>query len=72
MRPTKEFPAAREHFRETSTLELFPRLIFAMRYLKLSPQLNHARATRIFRNGCAVNFHFALQQSDWQDHLRGE
>ena len=33
-----EFSAAREHFGETSTLELsFPRLIFAMRYQKLSP-----------------------------------
>ena len=33
MRPTKKFPAAREHSGETSTFELsFPRLIFAMRY----------------------------------------
>ena len=33
MRPAKEFPAAREHFGETSTFKhFFPRLIFAMRY----------------------------------------
>ena len=38
MRPAKEFPAAREHFGETSTFKhFFPRLIFAMRYQKLSP-----------------------------------
>ena len=38
MRPAKEFPAAREHFGETSTFKLsFPRLIFPMRYQKLSP-----------------------------------
>ena len=38
MRPAKEFPAAREHFGETSTIKhFFPRLIFAMRYQKLSP-----------------------------------
>ena len=38
MRPGKEFPAAREYFGETSTFKLsFPRLIFAMRYQKLSP-----------------------------------
>ena len=36
----KEFPAAREHFDETTTLELFSRLIFAVRYQKLSPRLN--------------------------------
>ena len=40
MRPAKEFLAAREHFGETNNLELsFPRLIFAMRYQKLSPRL---------------------------------
>ena len=39
--------AAREHFDETSTLELsFSRLIFAMRYQKLSPRLIHARITQ--------------------------
>ena len=44
MRPAKKFPAIREHFGETSTLELsFSRLIFAMRYQKLSPRLNYAR-----------------------------
>ena len=38
MRPAKEFPAIREHFGETSTFKhFFPRLIFAMRYQKLSP-----------------------------------
>ena len=38
MRPVKEFSAAREHFGETSTFKhFFPRLIFAMRYQKLSP-----------------------------------
>ena len=36
MRPAKEFPAARVHFGETSTLEL---LISVMRYQKLSPDL---------------------------------
>ena len=47
MRPAKEFPAAREHFGETSTFKLsFPRLIFAMRYQKLSPRFNHARITQ--------------------------
>ena len=47
MRPTKEFRAAREHFDETSTLELFfPCLIFEMRYQKLSPWMNHARITQ--------------------------
>ena len=31
MRPAKEFPAAREHFGKTSTLELFfPHLVFAI------------------------------------------
>ena len=38
MRPAKEFPAARKHFGETSTFKhFFPRLVFAMRYQKLSP-----------------------------------
>ena len=49
MRPAKEFPTAREHFSETrtkSTLENFPRLIFAMRHQKRSPRLNHARVTQ--------------------------
>ena len=46
IRPAKELPAAREHFGETSTVELFPRLNFAMRYQKLSPRLNHARITQ--------------------------
>ena len=47
MRPTKEFPAAREHFGETCTPELsFSSLIFAMRYQTLSPQLNHVRSTQ--------------------------
>ena len=47
MRLAKEFPAAREHFGETSTLELsLPRLIFTMRYQKLSPRFNHARITQ--------------------------
>ena len=47
MRPAKEFPAAREHFSETNTLELsFPRLVFAIRYQKLSPRLSHARITQ--------------------------
>ena len=27
---------------------------------------------RIFRNGYIENFHFALQRSDWLEHLRGE
>ena len=35
MRPTKEFPAAREHFGETSALDfLFPHLISVMRFLR--------------------------------------
>ena len=47
MRPAKEFTAACERFGVTSTLELsFCRPAFAMRYQKLSPQLNHARVTR--------------------------
>ena len=47
MRPAKEFPAAREHFSESSTFKhFFPRLIFAMRYQKLSP-CNQARITQI-------------------------
>ena len=49
MWPAKEFPAAREHFDETSkpTLEVsFPRLIFAIRYHKLSSRLNHGRITQ--------------------------
>ena len=49
MRPAKEFPAAREHFGETkqATLEFFfSRLIFAMRYQKRIPRLNHARITQ--------------------------
>ena len=38
MRPPKEFPAAREHFGETSTFKhFFPRLILAMQYQKPSP-----------------------------------
>ena len=44
MWPAKEVSAAHKHFGETSTLVLsFPSLIFAMRYQKLSPKLNHAR-----------------------------
>ena len=26
----------------------------------------------IFRNNCIENFHFALQRSDWLEHLREE
>ena len=57
MRPAKEFPAAREHFGETSTLKLFPRLIFAIRYQKLSPRLNHARITQESHNHTVQAFH---------------
>ena len=47
MRPAKEFPAAREHFSETSTFEIsFLRLVFAMRYQKPSPRLSHAPITQ--------------------------
>ena len=47
MRSVKEFSAAREHFGETSILKFFfSRLIFGMRYQKLSPRLNHARITQ--------------------------
>ena len=37
MRPAKEFPAAREYLARPVLLNIFPRLIFAMRYQKLSP-----------------------------------
>ena len=58
MQPAKEFPAAREHFGETSTLELsFPRLDFAMRYQKLSPQMNHARITQESNKRTVQAFH---------------
>ena len=47
MRPAKDFPEAREHLGETSTLELsFSRIIFTMRHQKLSPRLSHARITQ--------------------------
>ena len=51
MRRTKEIPAAREHFGETSrpSLELsFPHVILVMRYQKLSlrARLNLARITQ--------------------------
>ena len=47
MRSAKEFPAAREHFGETITVELsLPRLMFAMRCQKLSPRLNYGRITQ--------------------------
>ena len=49
MRAAKEFPSAREHFGETSTLELFCPSNLGdanMRYQKLCPRLNHARITQ--------------------------
>ena len=60
MRPAKEFSAARQHFGETSILELFSPsngLIFAMRYQKLSPQWNHASITQKSYKRAGQAFH---------------